>query len=154
MWQLLILMLMSLGQYSRADMPENEYDFFGQSTALLNSHLDDSSKNILPNPYNDLQKNDFLNQDQVEPDLQFLQNQLYENEKFRFYNHTRYDLGDAKTKYLQHGVQELSLSDLNISLGYGLEYKLSKFQTLGYEYLSAFPNDYGQSIRFFWKKSF
>lgn len=83
-----------------------------------------------------------------------LSHNIYENDRFRIYNNTEYSLDDVKHKYQERHLQQLSFSDFSLSLGYGMEYQLKKNQWIGYEYLSTFPQDYGQAIRMFWKKRF
>jgi hypothetical protein len=46
-------------------------------------------------------------------------------------------------------TNNLSLDDFSISLGYGIVYQLNSANRIGYEYLSSFPFDRGQLIRFF-----
>ena len=51
------------------------------------------------------------------------------------------------------GTGEFHSSDLDvlsISFGCGIEIKVNKRNKVGYEYLSNFPYDRGQLIRFFW----
>ena len=89
-----------------------------------------------------------------ENDYSVVNNDFYENEYIRVFNYTAYN-SDNFTNRL--GTGEFSSSDLNalrISLGYGIEIKLNKRNKIGYEYLSNFPYDRGQLIRFFWAQLF
>ena len=89
-----------------------------------------------------------------ENDYSVVNNDFYENEYIRVFNYTAYN-SDNFTNRL--GTGEFSSSDLNalrISFGYGIEIKLNKRNKIGYEYLSNFPYDRGQSIRFFWAQLF
>ena len=89
-----------------------------------------------------------------ENDYSVVNNDFYENEYIRVFNYTAYN-SDNFTNRL--GTGEFSSSDLNalrISFGYGIEIKLNKRNKIGYEYLSNFPYDRGQLIRFFWVQLF
>ena len=89
-----------------------------------------------------------------ENDYSVVNNDFYENEYIRVFNYTAYN-SDNFTNRL--GTGEFSSSDLNalrISFGYGIEIKLNQRNKIGYEYLSNFPYDRGQLIRFFWAQLF
>lgn len=79
---------------------------------------------------------------------------LYENDYLRIYNHSLYQFDDAKNKMMAGQNENSNLQDLKLSFGYGMEFKLDKAHSVGYEYVSNFPYDRGQLIRIFWSKRF
>lgn len=89
-----------------------------------------------------------------ENDYSVVNNDFYENEYIRVFNYTAYNSDNFTNKL---GTGQFSSSDLDalkISFGYGIEIKMNKRNKLGYEYLSNFPHDRGQLIRFFWVRLF
>lgn len=99
-------------------------------------------------------KKRYVGEDQPVEEHSILDNDFYQDEGFRFYNNTQYSFDEVKSKYMQAQANQVTLADLSISLGYGMEFSLSRSQSIGYEYISSFPHDRGQSIRIFWKKTF
>lgn len=83
-----------------------------------------------------------------------LDNSFYDDDGMRVYNHTLYSMDEVKSKYANAQADQVTMSDLSISLGYGMEFDVKEDQTVGYEYTSSFPHDRGQSIRLFWKIAF
>lgn len=83
-------------------------------------------------------------------DYSVLNNQLYQSQRFRIFNYSAYD-GDNFKAALQ---SDQGLSSLSISMGYGLEFLVNKRNKIGYEYLSSFPHNRGELIRFFWVSVF
>ncbi len=49
---------------------------------------------------------------------------------------------------------DVGVDDFAVSFGYGMEFKLDPVNKVGYEYVSSFPYDRGQMVRFFWSKRF
>lgn len=87
-------------------------------------------------------------------DMKFLNHTLYKNEYFRIYNNTAYDFDHAQHK-MSSGIQGvIGLNDLEISFGYGMEFSVNEINKVGYEYVSNFPYERGQMVRFFWSKIF
>ncbi|MFU8927048.1 hypothetical protein [Acinetobacter puyangensis] len=111
-------------------------------------------------PLNDLsqleiqKKQRYVGEDQPLEEHSFLQNDFFQNDRFRIYNNTQYNVEQVTSKFSPTQMQQLTLSDLSISLGYGMEFRINHNQRWGYEYLSAFPYDRGQSIRFYWRYYF
>ncbi|MCH4248656.1 MAG: hypothetical protein LKF82_12655 [Acinetobacter populi] len=99
-------------------------------------------------------KQRYVGEDQPLEEHSFLQNDFFQNDHFRIYNKTQYNFEHATSKFSPTQMEQLTLSDLSISLGYGMEFRVSHNQSWGYEYLSAFPYDRGQSIRLFWRYRF
>ena len=93
-------------------------------------------------------------QEQQQKTYELLQHNFFENERWRIYNHSAYSTKSLQEKWQDGNLEELHLADLSLAFGYGVEYFLDHKQSVGYEYLSNFPDDYGQMIRFFWNKSF
>lgn len=83
-----------------------------------------------------------------------LHNQFFQNERWRVYNYTAYQTNQFNHKMLTGDTTSLSLDDFSISVGYGMMYQLNQTNRIGYEYLSSFPFDRGQLIRFFWLRIF
>ena len=83
-----------------------------------------------------------------------LDNSFYDDDGMRVYNHTLYSMDEVKSKYANAQADQVTMSDLSISLGYGMEFDVKEDQTVGYEYTSSFPHDRRQSIRLFWKIAF
>ncbi|WP_288365594.1 hypothetical protein [uncultured Acinetobacter sp.] len=92
--------------------------------------------------------------DQEENNYKVLKNLFYANERISIYNYTVYNMDDLKSKMIEEAPDAVGLHDLSISFGYGMSYRLKDGTKLGYEYVSNFPYDRGQLIRFFWIRSF
>lgn len=84
----------------------------------------------------------------------YLQNNFYENDHVRIYNNSAYQLDNPKNPFAEPKLNDFNLKDLDISLGYGMEFKLNHDDKVGYEYRSTFPYDRGQMLRLFWSKDF
>ncbi|TCB66913.1 hypothetical protein E0H87_07720 [Acinetobacter sp. ANC 4178] len=89
-----------------------------------------------------------------ENDYSVVNNDFYENEYIRVFNYTAYNSDNFTNKLGTGEFHSSDLDALRISFGYGIEIKLNKRNKLGYEYLSNFPYDRGQLIRFFWVRIF
>ena len=87
-------------------------------------------------------------------DMKFLNHTLYKNEYFRIYNNTAYDFDHAQHKMSSGNQDAIGLNDFEISFGYGMELNVNEINKVGYEYVSSFPYDRGQMVRFFWSKIF
>ena len=96
----------------------------------------------------------YYGEDQIELEVSYLTHNLFENDKLRIYQHSTYNLEGVKEKYAQRQFRQLDADDFALSLGYGMEYQLHHNEWVGYEYLSSFPQDLGQSVRVFWRKKF
>lgn len=89
--------------------------------------------------------------DTQEKDYSVLNSPVYRNDRIRIFSYTAYDMNEMNTRLKSGNLDLESLSgSLYISFGYGLEFRLNNFNKIGYEYLSTFPYDRGQLIRFFW----
>ncbi len=83
-----------------------------------------------------------------------LHHAFFENDVFEIYNYTAYDTGAAQNKLLLGNAEHIGWQDFGISFGYGVKLNLNSRHSIGYEYLSNFPYDRGQIIRFFWTAVF
>lgn len=91
---------------------------------------------------------------QEKTDYSILHNLFFQDDRWRVYNYTAYQTNQFNQKMLTGDTSNLSLGDFSISLGYGMVYQLNKNNRIGYEYLSNFPFDRGQLVRFFWLRIF
>ena len=91
---------------------------------------------------------------QEKTDYSILHNLFFQDDRWRVYNYTAYQTNQFNQKILTGDTSNLSLGDFSISLGYGMVYQLNKNNRIGYEYLSSFPFDRGQLVRFFWLRIF
>ena len=91
---------------------------------------------------------------QEKTDYSILHNLFFQDDRWRVYNYTAYQTNQFNQKMLTWDTSNLSLGDFSISLGYGMVYQLNKNNRIGYEYLSSFPFDRGQLVRFFWLRIF
>lgn len=82
-----------------------------------------------------------------------MSNQIYADERFKLFNYTAFTSDDFKNRISAGQSIHQEVQGLNISMGYGMEFKLNKNNTLGYEYLSSFPYDRGQMVRIYWTKA-
>lgn len=87
-------------------------------------------------------------------DYSFLKNNFYEDENLRIYNNTAYQFEGAQNKFMAGQKNNVGVDDFAVSFGYGMEFKLDQAHKVGYEYVSSFPYDRGQMVRFFWSKKF
>ncbi|EXB71250.1 hypothetical protein J525_0640 [Acinetobacter sp. 21871] len=78
-----------------------------------------------------------------------LKNEFYSNERWVIYNYTAYDTGQLHSKNIAGLTNHINIQDLSISFGYGVNYSVNPRLKIGYEYISSFPYDRGQLIRFF-----
>lgn len=82
-----------------------------------------------------------------------LSNQLYVDERLKIFNYTAFTSDDFKNRISAGQSIHQEVQGLNISMGYGMEFKINKNNILGYEYLSSFPYDRGQMLRIYWIKT-
>ena len=83
-------------------------------------------------------------------DYSILTNKFYENERIRVFNYTAYNAQQLKTSLLNPSNDNPASSELYLSFGYGIEFKINALNKVGYEYISSFPYDRGQLLRLFW----
>lgn len=86
--------------------------------------------------------------DTQEKDYSILSNQLYQTERFRIFNYMAYDSEQLSAQAKSGNLD--NISQLSVSFGYGIEYRVNNRNKVGYEFLSSFPYDRGQMIRLFW----
>ena len=96
----------------------------------------------------------YQGEDQLEPEMSYLTHNILERENFRIYHRSSYNFEGVKQKYASRQFNKIDANDFTVSLGYGMEYRIHHDEWMGYEYLSSFPQDQGQSIRVFWRKFF
>ncbi|MTD11689.1 hypothetical protein GIX10_09660 [Acinetobacter sp. YIM 103518] len=92
--------------------------------------------------------------DEEQRDYSFINNNFYEDEVVRVYNNTAYSFDGAQNKFMAGQTHDVGVDDFAVSFGYGMEFKLDPVNKVGYEYVSSFPYDRGQMVRFFWSKRF
>ena len=121
-------------------------------------------ENSLSNNINEQQNNDFFEQateqkklaeehDQQVMDYSILNNEFYENDRLRIFNYTAYNMQQLKNTLLNPTNTNSSGTELTISFGYGMEFKINALNKLGYEYISSFPYDRGQLLRLYWVRT-
>ncbi|MEQ1106839.1 hypothetical protein [Acinetobacter seifertii] len=122
------------------------YDFFqpeSDSTLLDTEQLLDQSDLNLEQRWLAIEHDDEVNNYNV------LKNEFYSNERWVIYNYTAYDTGQLQNKNSNGLTNHINIQDLSISVGYGVNYSVNPRLKIGYEYISSFPYDRGQLIRFF-----
>lgn len=122
------------------------YDFFqpeSDSTLLDSDQLLDQSDLNLEQRRLAIEHDDEVNNYNV------LKNEFYSNERWVIYNYTAYDTGQIQNKNINGLTNHINIQDLYISVGYGVNYSVNPRLKIGYEYISSFPYDRGQLIRFF-----
>lgn len=122
------------------------YDFFqpeSDSTLLDSDQLLDQSDLNLEQRRLAIEHDDEVNNYNV------LKNEFYSNERWVIYNYTAYDTGQIQNKNINGLTNHINIQDLYISVGYGVNYSFNPRLKIGYEYISSFPYDRGQLIRFF-----
>lgn len=122
------------------------YDFFqpeSDSTLLDSDQLLDQSDLNLEQRRLAIEHDDEVNNYNV------LKNEFYSNERWVIYNYTAYDTGQLQNKNINGLTNYINIQDLSISVGYGVNYSVNPRLKIGYEYISSFPYDRGQLIRFF-----
>ncbi|MDY6467388.1 hypothetical protein SKM57_02150 [Acinetobacter faecalis] len=92
--------------------------------------------------------------DEEHRDYSFINNNFYEDDVVRVYNNTAYSFDGAQNKFMSGQTYDVGVDDFAVSFGYGMEFKLDLVNKVGYEYVSSFPYDRGQMVRFFWSKRF
>lgn len=125
-------LLLLLSSYTYAE----DYNFFAE--------IKDDSEELFDSAYPQQNKTDYS----------ILHNMFFQDERWRIYNYTAYQTNQFNHKMLTGETQSLSLDDFSISLGYGIVYQFNLSNRISYEYLSSFPFDRGQLIRFFWLRLF
>ncbi|MGK8801664.1 hypothetical protein [Acinetobacter seifertii] len=122
------------------------YDFFqpeSDSTLLDTEQLLDQSDLNLE------QRRLAIEHDNEVNNYNVLKNEFYSNERWVIYNYTAYDTGQLQNKNSNGLTNHFNIQDLSISVGYGVNYSVNPRLKIGYEYISSFPYDRGQLIRFF-----
>ena len=122
------------------------YDFFqpeSDSTLLDTEQLLDQSDLNLEQRRLAIEHDDEVNNYNV------LKNEFYSNERWVIYNYTAYDTGQLQNKNSNGLTNHINIQDLSISVGYGVNYSVNPRLKICYEYISSFPYDRGQLIRFF-----
>ncbi|TCM69849.1 hypothetical protein EC844_102116 [Acinetobacter calcoaceticus] len=128
-------------------------------TQLISSMVYASDAHVLQaEPYfdfNTVPEADILDiaYDRQDKDYSVMSNQLYGNERIRIFNYTAYDSSEINTRLKSGNFEPNQLSELSISFGYGIEFLVNPNNKIGYEFLSSFPYDRGQVIRFFWVRA-
>ena len=110
------------------------------------------SQKLQQNP-EDVQRELAQEHDQASMNYSILKNRFYENERIRVFNYSAYSVQQLKTSLLNPASTPMDADNFYISFGYGIEFKVDKFNKIGYEYISSFPYDRGQLLRFFWVRS-
>lgn len=110
------------------------------------------SQKLQQNP-EDVQRELAQEHDQALMNYSILKNRFYENERIRVFNYSAYSVQQLKTSLLNPASTPMDADNFYISFGYGIEFKVDKFNKIGYEYISSFPYDRGQLLRFFWVRS-
>lgn len=132
---------------------------FKQET-LFNIQTHENSLSNLNEQHN----NDFFEQateqkklaeehDQEVMDYSILSNEFYKNDRLRIFNYTAYNMQQLKNTLLNPTNSNTSGTELSISFGYGMEFKINALNKLGYEYISSFPYDRGQLLRLYWVRT-
>lgn len=122
------------------------YDFFQPES---DSSLLDSDQLLDQSDLNLEQRRLAIEHDDEVNNYNVLKNEFYSNERWVIYNYTAYDTGQLQNKNINGLTNHLNIQDLYISVGYGVNYSVNPRLKIGYEYISSFPNDRGQLIRFF-----
>ena len=110
------------------------------------------SQKLQQNP-EDVQRELAQEHDQALMNYSILKNRFYENERIRVFNYSAYSVQQLKTSLLNPASTPMDADNFYISFGYGIEFKVDKFNKIGYEYISSFPYDRCQLLRFFWVRS-
>ena len=123
-----------------------------------------TQENSLSNVNNDVQDSSLFEQaeeqkklaeahDKEMSDYSILNNAFYENDRIRIFNYTAYNMQQLKNTLLNPTNSNTSGTELTISFGYGMEFKINALNKLGYEYISSFPYDRGQLLRLYWLRT-
>lgn len=131
-----------------------KYDFFKQLKQKRTQMTDlETATNIANADLNQEQKKLAEEHEQELKKYSVLSNQFYEDEYFKIFNYTAFTTDDFKNRVSAGQSVQQEVQGLNISVGYGMEFKINKNNRLGYEYLSSFPYDRGQMVRLYWVKA-
>lgn len=122
------------------------YDFFQPES---DSSLLDSDQLLDQSDLNLEQRRLAIEHDDEVNNYNVLKNEFYSNERWVIYNYTAYDTGQLQNKNINGLTNHINIQDLYISVGYGVNYSVNPRLKIGYEYISSFPYDRGQLIRFF-----
>lgn len=122
------------------------YDFFQPES---DSSLLDSDQLLDQSDLNLEQRRLAIEHDDEVNNYNVLKNEFYSNERWVIYNYTAYDTGQIQNKNINGLTNHINIQDLSISVGYGVNYSVNPRLKIGYEYISSFPYDRGQLIRFF-----
>ncbi len=116
------------------------------------TYLDDR-ENQLWQSQEDIQKHLAQEHEREAMNYSILNNKFYENENIQVFNYTAYNVQQLKNSLMNPAVSNTESNDFYISFGYGVVFKINRNNRVGYEYLSVFPYDRGQMIRFFWERN-
>lgn len=122
------------------------YDFFQPESDFI---LLDSDQLLDQSDLNLEQRRLAIEHDDEVNNYNVLKNEFYSNERWVIYNYTAYDTGQLQNKNINGLTNHINIQDLSISVGYGVNYSVNPRLKIGYEYISSFPYDRGQLIRFF-----
>ena len=122
------------------------YDFFQPES---NSTLLDSDQLLDQSNLNLEQRRLAIEHDDEVNNYNVFKNEFYSNERWVIYNYTAYDTAQLQNKNINGLTNHINIQDLSISVGYGVNYSVNPRLKIGYEYISSFPYDRGQLIRFF-----
>ena len=134
-------------------------EFKQEALFNIQTHEDSLSNNLNAQPNNDFfeqateQKKLAEEHDQEVMDYSILNNEFYENDRLRIFNYTAYNMQQLKNTLLNPTDSNTSGTELSISFGYGMEFKINALNKLGYEYISSFPYDRGQLLRLYWVRT-
>lgn len=176
----LVLSFTMIGQGYAADMlfvdrepvlePNQQYIYINNNVNEATSEFKQETlfniqthENSLSN-LNEQHNNDFFEQateqkklaeehDQEVMDYSILSNEFYKNDRLRIFNYTAYNMQQLKNTLLNPTNSNTNGTELSISFGYGMEFKINALNKLGYEYISSFPYDRGQLLRVYWVRT-
>ncbi|MCU4492086.1 hypothetical protein KTI63_06310 [Acinetobacter guillouiae] len=153
-----------MAEEAQNQIVEYQDELLGQPDQLQDEQLFkiENQENSLSDTEMSTERNDiFFEQDQLQKklaeqhehelaDYSILTNKFYENERIRVFNYTAYNVQQLKTSLLNPSNDNPASSELYLSFGYGIEFKINALNKVGYEYISSFPYDRGQLLRLFW----
>lgn len=151
---------LSIATVSFIQDEENDYEQIDQLEPLFKieqeAHQDVleivNSSNVTWTTSEDVQRKLAEEHDRKALDYSILSNKFYENERIRIFNYTAYNAQQLRNSLLNPTVENSTANEFYISFGYGMEFKINNLNIIGYEYLSSFPYDRGQIIRFYWNR--
>lgn len=123
------------------------YNFFENKPELVVSHKAEQD-------LNQEQKELAEKYEKQKQRYSLLQHKIFENDRIRIFNNTAFGAENLKNDIRAGHYDFNNLDQLEITMGYGIEFILDQENIVGYEYLSSFPYDRGQILRIFWNKKF